>query len=188
LRDLHAGPARFSDLQGGLRGIASNMLSSRLEELQAQGLIRKRDAGLGVTVYELTPLGLQTDQVLFALGEFGARFPPNKENRRPENMRATAVMLKVACQRVATPAQNLLAVLMVDKEPVSLIVRDGRVDVRYGDSDEPQVTLHTTYAALAAVADRRMSPNEFAARHARAVGADPSAAADLLALLARAMA
>ena len=38
LRDLHAGPARFSDLETGL-GIASNLLSSRLRDLNDDGLV-----------------------------------------------------------------------------------------------------------------------------------------------------
>ena len=39
LRDLHAGPARFSDLQRGLTGIAANLLADRLAKLVTDGLI-----------------------------------------------------------------------------------------------------------------------------------------------------
>ena len=43
LRDLHAGPARFNELLEGLTGIASNLLTNRLEELVAAELVyRKR--------------------------------------------------------------------------------------------------------------------------------------------------
>ena len=48
LRDLHAGPARFHDLETGL-GIATNLLTTRLIELTDAGLIeRSTDAGRGV--------------------------------------------------------------------------------------------------------------------------------------------
>ena len=53
LRDLHAGPAGFSDLQSGLDGIASNLLTNRLQEPIGGGLVRRRDAEFGVTLYEL---------------------------------------------------------------------------------------------------------------------------------------
>ena len=39
LRDLHAGPARFQQLQEGL-GIATNLLTTRLAELTESGMIR----------------------------------------------------------------------------------------------------------------------------------------------------
>ena len=42
LRDLHAGPARFSELQTGLAGIATNLLTDRLQQLMTDGLVVKR--------------------------------------------------------------------------------------------------------------------------------------------------
>ena len=55
VRDLHAGPARFHDLETGL-GIATNLLSTRLRELTEAGLIEKStDVGRGA--YQLTELG-----------------------------------------------------------------------------------------------------------------------------------
>lgn len=52
VRDLHAGPARFHDLETGL-GIATNLLSTRLTELTEAGLIEKSTA-VGRGVYQLT--------------------------------------------------------------------------------------------------------------------------------------
>ena len=57
LRDLHAGPARFKDLQTGLTGIASNLLSDRLHALEVSGLIQKTEGEFGVSLYSLTELG-----------------------------------------------------------------------------------------------------------------------------------
>ena len=49
LRDLHAGPARFTELQEGL-GLASNLLSSRLRDLTDDGLVSRAAA----QAYQLT--------------------------------------------------------------------------------------------------------------------------------------
>ena len=38
LRDLHAGPARFKDIQEGLPGLASNLLTTRLRRLQEENV------------------------------------------------------------------------------------------------------------------------------------------------------
>ena len=48
------------DLQTGLDEIASNLLTNRLQELMGDGLVRRRDAEFGVTLYELTELGSRT--------------------------------------------------------------------------------------------------------------------------------
>ena len=65
LRDLHAGPARFSDLQTGLKGIAANLLTDRLNQLIGDGLVEKRDGPYGAALYALTALGRETRELLF---------------------------------------------------------------------------------------------------------------------------
>ena len=72
LRDLHAGPARFSDLQT-LPGIASNLLTNRLRQLEEDGLIRRRTGEYGTTLYELTALGEETANLLFKLAALRPR-------------------------------------------------------------------------------------------------------------------
>ena len=91
LRDLHAGPARFKDLQTGLTGIATNLLTDRLQQLIGDGLIEKRDAPHGVALYALTPLGERTRSLLFELAMFGGQFEPEPVPRRPGNLRTIAV-------------------------------------------------------------------------------------------------
>ena len=87
LRDLHAGPARFSDLQT-LPGIASNLLTNRLRQLEDDGLVRRRNAEYGTTVYELTELGSRTGDLLFELAKFGG--PGDPAPRKPANDRGHA--------------------------------------------------------------------------------------------------
>ena len=41
LRDLHAGPMRFGELQKGLPGTAANLLTERFNKLVAAGLVSK---------------------------------------------------------------------------------------------------------------------------------------------------
>ncbi len=165
LRDLHAGPARFTDLQT-LPGIASNLLTKRLRQLEEDGLVRRRDGEYGTTLYELTELGGQTTDLLFELATFGGRFPPDEPVKRPGNLRTIAVTLKAALQRVVEPRANLRALLLVDEEPFGVTVRDGRVDVRAGDLEEPDVTLETDYEAMVAVGDGRMGFDDFVEHHA----------------------
>jgi DNA-binding HxlR family transcriptional regulator len=75
VRDLVLGPKRFTDLQRTLPRIPVSILTSRLNELEAGGVIRRRvlsqlDAGV---VYELTEYGAELDQIVLDLGLWGAR-------------------------------------------------------------------------------------------------------------------
>jgi DNA-binding HxlR family transcriptional regulator len=185
LRDLHAGPARFSDLQT-LPGIASNLLTNRLRQLEDEGLIRRREAEYGAMVYELTDLGRQTDNILFELAAFGARFAPDEPVKRPGNLRTIAVTLKVACQRVVDPAMRVHAELVVDGEPFRFSIEAGEVAVESGSAQDPEVTLTTSYEPMVAVVDGRMSLESFASKHVQLSGPSPEKGQALAALMGRA--
>ena len=73
---LQRGPCRFTDLKNGLPGIAPNLLSGRLKDLEDAGLISREDAPPPVasTLYHLTENGLALQPVLQALGLWGLQF------------------------------------------------------------------------------------------------------------------
>lgn len=187
LRDLHAGPARFSDLQSGLPGIASNLLTSRLRQLEADALVRHREAEFGVWVYQLTEKGLGTADLLYELAAFGSQFPPGDDVQRPGNLRTVALTLKVACRRVVDPQTCLTAELVIDGERFELVAGDGEVEVLYRAATDPDVILETSYQPMVAVMDGVMSPEQFERDHVCARAADPRKLQELMALLARAV-
>lgn len=173
LRDLHAGPARFKDLQEGLPGIATNLLTTRLQQLQEDDLIQHREAEFGVRVYELTELGQSTDALIFALAEFGAQFPPGTDLRRPGNLRLIAVPLKMMLQSVVEEDASLHVELWVDGEPFTVRAADGRVTVRMGAASEATVSVTMAYEPMLAVVDGDLSVDEFVAKHVEVRRSDP---------------
>ncbi|WP_438617672.1 winged helix-turn-helix transcriptional regulator [Oryzifoliimicrobium ureilyticus] len=77
VRELMFGPKRFSDLRACLPGISANILTQRLEGLEASGILIQRTlpAPAKVKVYELTEWGYEAEPIFQALGNFGARSP-----------------------------------------------------------------------------------------------------------------
>src|SRR5882757_10034070 len=74
LRDLLVGPRRYSDLLAGLPGIPTNVLASRLKELEADGLV-VREARAGAdrsVVYRATPRAEELQPALDGLARWGA--------------------------------------------------------------------------------------------------------------------
>src|SRR4028119_1343782 len=70
IRELLMGPRRFSDLKKSLNGISANVLTQRLEGLEAAGILgrRKLPPPASVQVYELTPWGYEAAPLLPAPG------------------------------------------------------------------------------------------------------------------------
>jgi DNA-binding HxlR family transcriptional regulator len=188
LRDLHAGPARFSDLQAALPGLAPNLLTTRLRQLEEDALIRRRETELSVSVYELTATGARTGGLLYELAAFGSQFPPDEDVRRPGNLRLVAVTLKVACQRVVDPTMSLRAELVMDGEKFELLVAKGEVDIQYRAATDPQVVVSIDYEASIAVADGQLSMEEFGANHVEVLAGEPVLVEGLMNLLSAATA
>ncbi|MGZ3531245.1 MAG: winged helix-turn-helix transcriptional regulator [Vulcanimicrobiaceae bacterium] len=75
IRDLLVGPKRFTDLHHGLPKIPTNVLTARLKELEAAGVVRRRvlPRPAGSVIYELTEYGMELEDVLVGLGRWGAK-------------------------------------------------------------------------------------------------------------------
>ena len=70
VRDLLVGPRRYGELAEGLPRIPSNILATRLKELQAAGVLR-RVPHSRVIVYDLTPYGRELEPIVLAFGAWG---------------------------------------------------------------------------------------------------------------------
>ena len=77
VRDLLFGPKRFSDLAAGLPQASPNVLTQRLRELEAAGIVRRRrlPPPASTMVYELTEWGAELEPILMGLQRWGAASP-----------------------------------------------------------------------------------------------------------------
>jgi DNA-binding HxlR family transcriptional regulator len=73
VRELLSGPRRYTDLHADLPGVSTDVLASRLKDMERDGLTtRRRLPPPGAAyVYELTPRGSELLPVLQALGTWG---------------------------------------------------------------------------------------------------------------------
>lgn len=73
VRELTSGPRRYSDLFADLPGISTDMLATRLRELEQDGILTRRRVGprAATAVYELTDSGVALRPVLEALSAWG---------------------------------------------------------------------------------------------------------------------
>jgi DNA-binding HxlR family transcriptional regulator len=75
LRELVAGSTRFNDLRRGMPRISPTLLSKRLKQLEAAGIVRRLRSSDDESVdYQLTPAGEELKSVIFNLGFWGQRW------------------------------------------------------------------------------------------------------------------
>ena len=187
LRDLHAGPARFKDLQTGLTGIASNLLSDRLQALEASGLIQKEESEFGVSLYSLTELGDGTGQLIFELARFGGRMPRPSKIQKPGNLRTVAVSLGTACQKAVGPDHDFKATLLIDGEAFRMTAKNGNAQIRAGAAENPDVVMTTSYEPMMALADGEIEQSQFVSNHVALKVFTPGKEAEFFDLLTRAI-
>lgn len=73
LRELLCGSSRYSEIRRGVPLMSPSLLSKRLQELEAAGIVEKRRAGR-VSEYRLTASGEDLRPVIMALGDWGTRW------------------------------------------------------------------------------------------------------------------
>jgi DNA-binding HxlR family transcriptional regulator len=107
VRDLLVGPRRYGELAAGLPRIPTNILATRLKELQAAGVLRRAPHSR-VIVYELTPYGRELEPAVLALGAWGFKAlgdPRDQQVITPDSMTMdlrTAFQPEVAADLPAT--------------------------------------------------------------------------------------
>lgn len=76
LRELVAGSTRFNDLRRGVPRMSPALLSQRLKELEAAGVVRRDPAPgePGVHEYRLTPAGKELEPLIEGFGMWGQRW------------------------------------------------------------------------------------------------------------------
>jgi DNA-binding HxlR family transcriptional regulator len=130
VRELLHGPKRFADLHRGLPGTSQNVLTQRLRELEASGVLVRRRAlpPAGGLVYELTDRGLGLEPVLLALGHWGSPLPPGPESADELSPDALVVALRTTFQPAAAAEVDGTVRLELPIDAFLITVRDGDLE------------------------------------------------------------
>jgi DNA-binding HxlR family transcriptional regulator len=140
---LLQGPCRFTDLKRGLPGIAPNLLSDRLKELEQAGLISREEAPppIATNLYAPTTEGSALEPVLLALGSWGLRFMA--EEREDDAFRAHWLASAAASYFASGDVSGPPAVIqLVAADQAAVIdIHAGQLHARVGRTPSPDLTL-----------------------------------------------
>ena len=152
LRELAYGPRRFSELKTDLPGISANVLTQRLTELEARGLVRKTKLPppASVQVYEATEWGLEAVPIIASLGRWAARSPLHDPTLP---MSHVSLLMSLQTLISAELAEGLTARICFRLGDAAYVatVANGGLEVDRHDSDDCDVTFIGTPSEVAAV-------------------------------------
>ncbi|HEX3785604.1 MAG TPA: winged helix-turn-helix transcriptional regulator [Pseudonocardiaceae bacterium] len=153
VRELLLGPRRFSDLRHALVGASSNLVTDRLRELEARGVVSRRKLAppAGSWVYELTEWGRKLEPILLELGGWGIEVPHPPE---PTTLSAASVLIFLRGAAHPDPAAPE-AVYRVELDDQVWTVRTeaGRVQVLPGEPTAPDAAIRTNPKTFNALLD-----------------------------------
>lgn len=149
VRELLLGPKRFTDLLSGLPGASTDMLTQRLRELTAAGVVRRRRLPRPAAswVYELTDLGIELEPILLSLARWGARSPSLRTDA-PIGVDSMLLSLKALFDAHVAAGFTATIALHVGEDSFGVTIADGRIDIGRGEPDQPDATLDTDLATL----------------------------------------
>ena len=152
LRELAYGPRRFSGLKADLPGISANVLTQRLTELEARGLVRKIRLAppASVQVYEATPWGLEAIPVIAALGRWAARSPLHDPTLPMSNVSLLMSLQTLISPELARGLDTRIGFRLGDATYVATI-HDGRLDIDRGEVAGCPVVFEGPSSVVAAV-------------------------------------
>jgi DNA-binding HxlR family transcriptional regulator len=150
MRELMLGPKRFSDLRESLPGISANVLTQRLEGLEAAGVLlrRKLPPPAASQVYELTEWGYESEPIFQALGRWAARSPAH-DPTLPFSAASFFLSLRTMLDPERAKGLDARIGFRLAEETFLAHLADGRIEIARGALDNTDLILAGTPPVLA---------------------------------------
>lgn len=151
MRELIAGSSRFNELRRGVPKMSPTLLSQRLRELEAAGIVIRRPvkSERGTFEYELSPAGQDVRQIVEAMGFWGQKWIDSEQSLK--NTDPTLLMwdMRRNLNPEPLPKQRVVVEFTYPEQPSTkrrwwlVIEPRGEVDLCWADPGFP-VDLHVT--------------------------------------------
>ena len=176
MRELMLGPRRFGDLRASLTGLSANVLTQRLEGLEAAGVLRRRrlPPPASVQVYELTAWGMESEPILLALGRWAVR-SPHHDPTLPLSPVALMLSFRAKFERPRARGLDLSIGFRFGEEAFTVAVREGELVTERGGPEGAGATVAGSPPAVAGLVYGKVPLEALEGQGALSVAGDRSA-------------
>lgn len=163
LRELALGAKRFTDLAHRLDGIAPNLLTRRLRQLEENGIVTRSflPPPAASQVYELTETGQAFEPALLELGRWGTRFlGPMTEGEAFYVDWFIPILEEFADHEAARGVKEAYE-FRIEGSVFHVLVDDGDVTIDIGSAPRPaDLVIECDFATFAAVGFGALTPEQ----------------------------
>jgi len=152
MRELMLGPRRFTDLRAALPGISANLLTQRLEDLEAASILVRRHLPppAASRVYELTQWGRESEILFNVLGRWACRSPTMQPGMPMSNV-SLILSMRTMIDRARIGDLEATIGLRLGEEEFRAVLKDGDFAIDRGPAGDAQLLFIGNPNALAAV-------------------------------------
>jgi DNA-binding HxlR family transcriptional regulator len=169
VRNLMLGPRRYSDLLAELPGITTNLLAARLQAMEADGLVARREGS--PARYELTTLGAALEPVVVEMGRWGANFMD--QPRRADTMNAGWGLLSL--KRRYRGGVRAVVELRLGERRFELVFDEAHLQVKEREAVRPELVVAGALEAFQAWLFKGVAGSELQRAGKLTVDGDPAA-------------
>jgi DNA-binding HxlR family transcriptional regulator len=177
VRELLLGPKRFKDLFEALPGIATNLLTQRLRDLELAGVVERAilPPPAASAVYRLTPLGEELEPVARAISRWGSHFI-TREPREDESIPPNAYMLALRSTFRSKEAGGLARTFEVrlGERVFGVDIEQGKCTTWEGVPDDPDLSIATEVRTFSRLLWHRITTREALANGKVVIGGNPA--------------
>jgi DNA-binding HxlR family transcriptional regulator/putative sterol carrier protein len=187
VRELWPGPRRFTDLVDGLPGISRKLLTERLRDLEEDGIITRKELPPPAArqVYELTADGRDLAAALIPLIGWASKRLGKRKRGEDFRPRWAAVGMAALADRDAAKGVHETYQYLVGGSAFHLVVDDGSISVRDGESEDAVVVVTTDEQTWVDIVSGKITAGAAHASGAPTVEGDRQAAKRLRKIFAR---
>lgn len=169
---LIRGACRYTDLKNGLPGIATNLLSERLRELEAAGLVRREDAPppVATALFHLTEEGQELEPVMRALGWWGVRYMTQRADGDEFRSQWFTYPISFFLTDRDPDGPPVSIELQTASDPMTVEVSDGSVRTRLGSAASPDLVLKGEPLHILGLLSQKLTEAEATARGLQIIG------------------
>jgi DNA-binding HxlR family transcriptional regulator len=173
VRELLAGPKRYTDLLAGLPGISTDMLAARLRELEAAHIVSRRTLPppAASTVYELTEDGRDLERAVVELARWGLRLLGDKKRADAFRIEWIELTLRMLLRPEHAHGDPLIVDFEIDGDRLRVRFADATVRTEPDTTGPADVTVVSDAAALAEIARDPGNVQAMSKRNLRVSGA-----------------
>jgi DNA-binding HxlR family transcriptional regulator len=157
MRELIFGPRRFGEIKAHLPGISANVLTQRLEGLEANGILTRYrlPSPANVQVYDLTDWGRESEPMMRDLGRWAAR-SPRHDPMLFMSPASAMISLRTLIDRGRAAGERMTIAFHMPDDSFVARLADGDLVVVRGTTEDADVTFsgdtlamrHTIYGKM----------------------------------------